>query len=218
MGRRLIDNLTPVTLAVIDFEYTTPTGLPPEPIEVAAQTVDVHDGALHRGWAWEALIKPPPHGALTGFDTAQTGITTAMLTDQPPAEKVLANLDAHLADHLNGRPAVLVAHNAPAEERILYRFREHCPRLAATDLLDTVRLARDRYPDLARHTLDELLRHLQIPAPPDRHRAMPDVQATTDVLIALLHGETRWPDLRTLRAVAGYPARAAEPEQGSLFE
>lgn len=38
------------------------------------------------------------------------------------------------------------------------------------------------------------------------------------LLLTLIERETRWPDLRTLRAVAGYPARAAQPEQESLFE
>jgi hypothetical protein len=46
---------------------------------------------------------------------------------------------------------------------------------------------------------------------------MPDVQATVEVLVTLIKSEFRWPDLRTLRAVAGYAARAAQPEQESLF-
>ncbi len=215
MGQRLIDALTSVTLAVLDFEYTTPRGGPPEPIEVAVQTVAVQAGELVRGWQWKALIRPPAHAAPTGLDIAQTGITPAMLSDRPPAAQVLADLDRRFADT---ETLLLVAHNAPAEARILHDQREHCPRLARTDLLDTVRLARDRYPDQPRHTLDELAAHLRLPIPLDRHRAMPDVQLTTDLLLTLFARETRWPDLRTLRAVAGYPARAAQPEQESLFE
>jgi DNA polymerase III epsilon subunit-like protein len=215
MGRRLIDALAPVTLAVIDFEYTTPAGAPPEPIEVAVQTLHVRGGELVRGWQWQALIRPPGHATPTAFDIQQTGITPAMLTDQPPAAQVLADLDSRFTDT---HALVLVAHNAPAEARILHDQRGHCPRLARTDLLDTVRLARDRYPDLPRHTLDELAAHLRLPLPVDRHRAMPDVQLTVDLLLTLVEQETRWPDLRTLRAVAGYPARAAQPEQESLFE
>lgn len=215
MGRRLIDALAPVTLAVLDFEYTTPSGVPPEPIEVAVQTVHVDGGVLVRGWQWQALIRPPAHAAPTGFDIVQTGITAAMLAEQPPAAQVFADLDHRFTDT---GTFLIVAHNAPAEARILHDQREHCPRLARTDLLDTVRLARDRYPDLPRHTLDELAAHLRLPMPRDRHRAMPDVQLTTDLLFTLIDRETRWPDLRTLRAVAGYPARAAQPEQESLFE
>ncbi len=46
---------------------------------------------------------------------------------------------------------------------------------------------------------------------------MPDVQATVDVLARLIEDGTGWPDLRHLRAIAGYPAKAAQPEQGALF-
>ncbi|MBC8091777.1 MAG: 3'-5' exonuclease [Pseudonocardia sp.] len=214
MGRRLTDSLAGVTLAVLDFEYTTPTGAPPEPIEVAVQTLHARDGELRRGWTWQALIRPPEHAALTPFDTHQTGITATMLADRPPAAQVLAALDAQFTDI---DPLVLVAHSASAEGRILYDQRAHCPHLAHTDLLDTVRLARDRHPDLLRHNLDTLAAHLRIPVPAARHRAMPDVQLTVDVLLALINNEIHWPDLRALRTVAGYPARAAQPEQGALF-
>ena len=74
---------------------------------------------------------------------------------------MLTELDARFDDH----PTMLVAHNAATEARILYDHREHCPRLARTELLDTVRLGRDRYPDLDRHTLDELAAHLRIVVP-----------------------------------------------------
>ena len=216
MGRRLATALAPLTFAVIDFEFTTPTGAPPAPIEVAVQTLRVIDGNLRRVWSFEALICPPRHAAVTGFDTNQTGITAAMLAGQPPAADVLADLDARFDDDTT---TILVAHNAPSEARILYDHREHCPRMARTELLDTVRLGRDRYPGLPRHNLDTLATHLGLQVPIDRHRAMSDVQLTTDVLIALLHHETRWPDLRTLRAVAGYPARAADEDraQEALF-
>jgi len=48
MGRRLIDNLSTITLIVIDFEYTTPTGARPEPIEIAVQAVKIREDSLER--------------------------------------------------------------------------------------------------------------------------------------------------------------------------
>jgi DNA polymerase III alpha subunit (gram-positive type) len=212
MGQRLIHALREVTPVVIDFEYTTPHGAAPEPIEVAVQTLCVRDEKLERTTHWEALMRPPQHAELTSFDINQTGITPGMLADRPPAADVLAKLDRQFT----AGPYMLVAHHAPAEARLLYNYRQHCPTLAKVDLLDTVRLAKDLYPELPKHGLDELLRHLRIPSPPNRHRAMADVQVTTDLFIRMA-SNSEWTDLRHLRAVAGYPAQAAQPEQATLF-
>ncbi|MGH3938581.1 MAG: 3'-5' exonuclease [Pseudonocardiaceae bacterium] len=212
MGQRLINALRTVTFVVIDFEYTTPTGAAPEPIEIAVQALRVHEGKLERTRGWEALMCPPQHAQLTTFDTAQTGITPAMLADQPCAGEVLATLDRRFTVG----PYVLVAHHAPAEARILSAYREHCPTLARIDLIDTVRLARDLYSELPKHGLDELLRHLKIPSPPNRHRAMADVQLTTELFIRMVT-DSDWGDLRQLRGLAGYAAEAAQPQQVALF-
>lgn len=212
MGQRLINALREVTPVVIDFEYTTPTGAAPEPIEIAVQALRVRDGKLERTARWEALMRPPRHAELTTFDINQTGITPDMLADRPCAGDVLAELDRRFT----AGPYVLVAHHAPAEARLLFDYREHCPNLARIDLLDTVRLARDRYPELPKHGLDDLLRHLRIPSPPHRHRAMADVQVTTDLFIRMVT-TSDWADLRQLRELAGYAAQAACPEQVALF-
>ncbi|MGW5161189.1 exonuclease domain-containing protein [Nonomuraea wenchangensis] len=53
---------------------------------------------------------------------------------------------------------------------------------AGIPLVCTVKLARLAYPELPRHNLDALLRHLRIPRPADRHRALPDVLVTVAVL------------------------------------
>lgn len=212
MGQRLINALRNVTLVVIDFEYTTPTGAAPGPVEVAVQALRARDGKLERAARWQALMRPPDDAPLTSFDSVQTGITTAMLAEQPPAGEVLAALDRRFT----AGPYVLVAHHAPAEAKILSAYREHCPNLARIDLIDTVRLARNLYPELPKHGLDDLLRHLRIPTPPNRHRAMADVQLTTELFIRMVT-DSNWADLRQLRGLAGYAAETAQPEQASLF-
>ncbi|MGH3548168.1 MAG: 3'-5' exonuclease [Pseudonocardiaceae bacterium] len=211
MGQRLITALREVTPVVIDFEYTTPKGAAPEPIEIAVQALRVREGTLERAARWEALMRPPRHAELTTFDTNQTGITPAMLADRLPAGDVLAELDRRFT----AGPYLLVAHHAPTEARLLSDYREHCPHLARIDLLDTVRLARDLYPELPKHGLDDLLRHLHIPSPRHRHRAMADVQATTDLFIHMIT-VSDWADLRQLRTLAGYTAPAAR-QQTALF-
>jgi DNA polymerase III alpha subunit (gram-positive type) len=201
---------------VIDFEGTTPAGRRPEPIDVAALALRLRDGRLVETSRFTALMSPPPHAPLTRFDTEQTGITPAMLTGQPDAATVLAALDALLDEP----PYLLVAHNAPTEAGILYDYRTHCPRLATTDFLDTVRLARAAYPQLPSHRLDVLIHHLGLSWPADRHRAMPDVESTADVFRRIVKDGTadgRWRTMRQLREAGLFAAKSGKPEQQTLF-
>jgi DNA polymerase III epsilon subunit-like protein len=212
MGQRLIEAVAGTTFVVIDFEYTTPSGASAEPIEVAAMALRVQAGQLVESGCFEALIHPPAHAAPTAADAAQTGITAAMLSDAPSAAEVLAALDRRFT----AGPYVLVAHHAPAEARILTAYRQHCPHLARLDFLDTVRLARAHYPDLPRHSLDELLGHLRIAIPSGRHRAMTDVRLTAEVFRRMV-ADSAWATLAELRSLAGYTPASARPEQTSLF-
>ncbi len=212
MGKPLIDDLAHVTPVVIDFEYTTPTGAPPEAIEVAVQVLHVVGGTLACRTRWEALMRPPKHAELTPFDIDQTGITPDMVADRPYAGEVLATLDRRFT----AGPYVLIAHHAPAEANLIYAYREHCPNLARIGLIDTVRLARKHYPDLPRHGLDDLIRHLKMPVPANRHRAMADVEVTTE-LFSRMVTESDWVNLRQLRCLAGCEAKAAKPQQIALF-
>jgi DNA polymerase III epsilon subunit-like protein len=201
---------------VIDFEATTPTGARPEPIDVAAIALRPTGGRLREVSRFAALMKPPDHAPITRFDTEQTGIAAAMVADQPPAGEVLARLERRLTEP----PYLLVAHHAPTEAGILYDYRRHCPTLAATDFLDTVRLARVIYPDLPSHRLDVLINHLGIPRPADRHRALPDVEITVEVFTRIIEQGSqagRWRTLRQIRDHALFPAKGGKPEQDALF-
>jgi len=205
------------TFVVIDFETTTPPGARPEPIDVAAVWLHAPDGMLARtGRRFQALIRPPTHAPVSASDIHQTGITPAMVAGQPAAPQVLARLDGELD---NG-PALLIAHNAPTEAGILYDYRDVCPRLTMTWFLDTVKLARAIYPELASHSLDTLLFHLQIPVPAGRHRAMPDVEVTATLFTRILADGTasgKWQTLADLRRIGGYQPKATRPVQEALF-
>ncbi len=201
---------------VLDFEATTPTGYRPEPIDIAAIALRVTGGELREVSRFAALMRPPEHAPVTPFDTEQTGITAAMVADQPTAGEILARLDSRLTEP----PYLLVAHNAPTEAGIVYDYRQHCPTLAAIDFLDTVRLARIVYPDLFSHRLDVLINHLGIPRPADRHRALADVEITVEVfrrLIAEGDHAGRWSTLRQVREHGLYEAKGGKPEQEALF-
>lgn len=207
--------LIETTFVVLDFEGTTPRGYSPEPIEVAAVAVRRAGDGWRRVWSFEELMTPPEHAPLTGFDIGQTGITAAMLAGKPTADVVLARFDAQLT----GGPHLLVAHNAATEGGMIYRYRESCPRLAFTHLLDTVKLSRALLPESPGYSLDALIDHLRLPRPARRHRAMPDVEATVAlfehlVAVAAARGIRNLGDV--VRA-CGATAKATLPVQDSIF-
>ena len=211
-------DLAATTFVVIDFEATTPTGARPEPIDVAAIQIRRTAGTWVEVGRFASLMCPPPHAPITPFDTAQTGITPAMVADALPAAVVLADLDTRLRDDT---PHLLVAHNAHTEAGLIHDHRCSCIRLARVDLLDTVRMARAVYPQLGSHTLDTLIHHLGLRIPPGRHRALPDVEITVAVFTRLLaDADTAglWPTLAALRRAAGITAKANRPQQDSLFD
>lgn len=217
-GGRLADDplFQDTAFVVIDFEGTTPSGHPPQPIEVAALALTYRVGGWERVWAFESFMRSPAFAPLTPFDTRQTGITASMLADAPTAAEALAALDAHLT----AGPYLLVAQHASTEGGMLYHHREDCPVLAATDLIDTIPLAKLLLPGLENYRLDTLLGHYGIPRPPDRHRAMADVQVTAEVfgqLIADADATGVLKTLHSLKAAAGRRARATEPVQSGLF-
>lgn len=205
------------TFVIIDFETTTPTGTRPEPIDVAAIMLRLGGTDWAEDFRFSELMCPPAHAPVTPFDTAQTGITSAMVANADPAMVVLAKLDTLV--NLDA-PTMLVAHNASIEAGILHDYRTACPTLARTNLLDSIKLARKVWPELRSHRLDALLHHLQIPQPANRHRAMPDVEVTTEVFRAILStGDRthRWSTLGDVRRDGLLVAKANRPQQGDLF-
>lgn len=209
-----------LTWIVLDFEGTTPTGHPAEPIELGAVLLRLGEGPggldLTETGRFEALIRPPTHAPVTAFDTRQTGITPAMVTGCPDAATVLGGFDATLT----APPYVTVAHHAPTEAGILRRYAHACPTLASAPMLDTVRLARHALPGLSSYRLDALLVHLDVPIPAGRHRALPDAAATAVVLRRLLAegaSRWRWSTMAHLQTLAGVPPVQYPIGQEALF-
>ncbi|MFE5162666.1 PolC-type DNA polymerase III [Streptomyces sp. NPDC056697] len=148
---------------VIDFKGTTPRGHRPEPIEVGILALQHRPvvGPLPTGYTFRSFIRPPEHTPLTAMDTAQTGIRAQDLADASPAAAVLGTLESQVPTG----PVLLVAHHAPAKAGFLYAYRDTCPRLARTALIDTVLLARTLHPGLDSYRLDALVSHLHLPRP-----------------------------------------------------
>lgn len=210
-----------VTFIVVDFETLTPAGRPPEPIEVAAIAGRIGPGGLWQETGrFESLIRPPDDVPVTSRDLEQNGLTRQLLDQQQPAGPVMAALDGRLASP----PYRVVAHSAHTEATVIDGQRDHCPALASTAMLCTVKLSRVAFPELPSHRLDAVLAHLGIEVPLGRHRAMPDAEVTVQVLQrTIAEGDQRglWPELRHLDAAGGitprYARAGAAGDQDTLF-
>lgn len=206
------------TFVVIDFEATTPTGYPAQPIEVAALALRYESGAwTTSGRPFSSLIRPPAFAPVTPAVTAQTGLTAEQVNRAPHPAEVLSALDRRFAA---GKQYLLVAQHAATEANLIHHQREHCPALARVDLLDTIPLARYLYPGLPNYRLDTLLTHYSIKHPANRHRAYADVEVTAEVFIRLVHAADEnagFSDLAALVKIAGRTAKCNMPAQGELF-
>jgi DNA polymerase-3 subunit epsilon len=205
------------TFVVVDFETTTPSGHPAQPVEVAALALRWVQGAWTRAGSFTSLMQPPAFAPITPAHTAQTGITAEQVAQAPAPAEALGALDQRFTA---GTPYLLVAHHAATEAGLIYNQREHCPALACVDLIDTVAFARQVVPDLPNHKLDMLLAHFSIRHPADRHRAYADVEVTAQVFFRLISAadETaQFSSLAALLKAAGRTAKCNIPTQAALF-
>lgn len=153
-------------LCFVDIETT---GLDPtseEIIEIGAVFVERGIVTERRRW----LVHPTrPIPALI---TALTGLTDEEVASAPPLESI----DAELRAALGGW--TLVAHNASFERSFLGE------RIAQNVMLDSCEVAQLLFPERASHSLDALVRWLNI-GRAARHRALDDAEDTFLVLAAL---------------------------------
>jgi hypothetical protein len=81
------------TFVVVDFETTTPTGHPAQPVEVAALAFRRAQGAWARSGSFTSLIQPPAFAPVTPAHTAQSGITAEQVAQAPaPADPAAGRL------------------------------------------------------------------------------------------------------------------------------
>ena len=167
--------LAKTSFVVVDLETTGGSADRGDAIiEIGA--VRVASGRLAERFA--RLVNPGRR--LPPFITRLTGITDAMLADQPDIRVAIAEFLTFAGDD------VLVAHNA----RFDLPFLDAALRLALGRAFHqphfcTLRLARRLLPNLRRRSLDSLAGHLGIPVV-DRHRALGDAIMTAEVLLHFL--------------------------------
>jgi DNA polymerase III epsilon subunit family exonuclease len=153
-------------LCFVDIETT---GLDPsseEIIEIGA--VFVERGVVIDRKRW--LVKP--NRPIPALITALTGLTDEEVASAPP----LGSIDDELRAALGGW--TLVAHNAGFERSFLGE------RIAQNPMLDSCEVAQLLFPERASHSLDSLVRWLEL-GRAARHRALDDAEDTFLVLAAL---------------------------------
>lgn len=175
-GRSII--AFPDTYCVIDVETTGRSPQWDHIIEVAA--VKISDG--QEVGRFSSLIQPPsmPGGAFVDdFIAALTGITDEMLESAPFAPDVLAEFASFVGD------TPVVGHYVGFDINFLYdSFDRYLDRPFSNDYIDTLRVARKLHPEMPRHRLADLVDHFGV-THNDAHRAMSDVEATTECFARL---------------------------------
>ena len=153
---------------IIDIETTGGRADKERITEIA---IVVHDGTKIIE-TFETLINP--ERLIPPYITQLTGINNGMVENAPRFFEVAKRIVELTED------AVFVAHNA----RFDYSFiREEFRRLGYTFIrkqLCTVQLSRKVFHGLPSYSLENLIKHFKIPVK-DRHRALADALATTEV-------------------------------------
>jgi DNA polymerase III epsilon subunit family exonuclease len=186
--------LATTTFCVVDLETTG--GSPGYSTVTEIGAVRVEGGRVSERFA--TLVDPGR--PIPGIVTELTGIDDAMVAGSPDIETALAGF-VDFAGH-----DVLVAHNAPFDLRFLnYERRRLAGRYFTQPWLDTLTLARRLLNgQVPRHDLGTLAVWADTSVRPI-HRALPDAEATAELLLALLEllGERGIDSLQRAVAFAG---------------
>lgn len=207
-------NITEGIFIVVDFETVTPQGRPPEPMELAALTID-QNLKIQRNKVFNALMKLPEGVFLTYFDTNQTGILQSDIDKALNQNKVFEMFDAYLPN----TDFIFIAQNANYEASIFSRFGAMGNKYFNATFVDTIKIAKYLIPNLKDYKLDTLSKYFNISIPIDRHRALPDVEITTAVFIKLIEkgiSERKFTKIGDLLKVASIPSKQ-DTSQQSLF-
>jgi DNA polymerase-3 subunit epsilon len=122
----------------------------------------------------------PQGGLVPRFITGLTSITTEMIREAPPIERVLPAFREFLGDR------VIVAHNAAFDFGFLdFEFRRIFGIGLSNPVLCTLRMARRFMPSLKRRRLDLLAGHFGL-SQEGRHRGLGDARMAAEILSIFL--------------------------------
>lgn len=163
--------------AIVDIETTGSHASANGITEIA---IVLHNGKEIEG-KYATLINP--QSPIQKYVQALTGITNEMVAEAPLFSAVALNIFNLLKDR------IFVAHNVNFD----YSFIKHHLQKEGFNLnvpkLCTIRLARKIFPHLPKYGLETICRELDI-TNYNKHRAMGDAQATTELFEMLLANDT----------------------------
>src|SRR5690606_24057792 len=108
-----------------------------------------------------------------------TGITDAMVAGAPGISRAVGDF----LDFAAGLP--LVAHSASFDTGFIRHHARQCGIEFSNTIVDTLQLSRKLFPELNRHKLDIVAKHLGVSLK-NHHRAVDDAQATAEIFIKCL--------------------------------
>ncbi|MGQ9567369.1 MAG: UvrD-helicase domain-containing protein [Anaerolineae bacterium] len=208
-----METLDQERFVVYDLETTGPSPHYDEVVEIGAVTLD---RGQRVGPPFHALVRPSRR--ISREAQKVHGISHEAVRSAPSVDAVLPRFLAYLGD------AILVGHNAALFDHVI--LDREMGRLLGRGLthpvLDTREVASRLLPR-ASHTLSALLEHFRLPHT-EAHRALPDAEATADLLLALLAENRRQKELESLVeylplvAIADASRGEGEGEHGMLRE
>ncbi len=113
------------------------------------------------------------------FITKLTGITDEMVADAPDTNAALESF----IEFTGGLP--VVAHNASFDTGFIKHHARLNNKIFNNTILDTLQLSRYLFPELSKHKLDAVAKHLGIRLD-NHHRAVNDAQATAEIFAKCL--------------------------------
>ncbi|MFZ5484558.1 MAG: exonuclease domain-containing protein [Pseudomonadota bacterium] len=152
----------PERLAFVDLETTGANPVEDRITEIGI--VSVTGNVVER---WSQLVNPGCR--IPGFIETLTGIRNDMVADAPGFEAIADQV----AQRLAGR--TFIAHNARFDYGFLKNAYKRLGRTFQADVICTVKLSRQLFPQFPKHNLDSLIvRHGLVTE--DRHRALADAE------------------------------------------
>ena len=153
---------------VIDVETTGYDPRESEIIELAAARFK--DGNILD--SFQSLVQPKT--PVPKKITKVTGITNDMLRSAPPIEAALPAFMRFVSR------TPLVAHNASFDIGFIQRYASMQGLRIESQVVDTLWMCKECFPDLANHRMETVALHLQVDVD-DLHRALPDCIATSAI-------------------------------------
>ncbi len=120
-----------------------------------------------------------PEMPIPNFIVKLTGITDEMVKSAPAIDSVLLKLLEFIGE------AAVVAHNASFDLGFLRHNAKQIGKNIGNPVLDTLQLCRSMFPELGKHRLNVVAKHLGVSLE-NHHRAVDDSKATAEIFIKCL--------------------------------